>query len=88
MGCERVEVPGGWIIHCSRGRLRAHCSVCGREATQRCDWKLKGSKLGQTCDRWLCRTCSFTPAPDKDLCPVHRKMYDEWLAARGGSAKP
>lgn len=86
MGCVTYKVPGGAIILCSRGRIRPHCSECGRTATQRCDWKLKGSKAGRTCDRWLCRACSFVPAPDKDLCRVHRGTYEEWLAAR--SAKP
>lgn len=60
----------GWA--CSRG-TRHRCK-CGRVATQQCDFPLRGSKAGQTCDRWLCNQCAHHVDPDSDFCPAHAEM--------------
>jgi hypothetical protein len=47
--------------------------VCGKPGKLLCDWKVDGG----TCDKPLCSNCTYVPAPDKDLCPVHAA---EWKA--------
>jgi hypothetical protein len=58
----------GWV--CSRGRAQHRCK-CGRSATHQCDFPLKGSKAGGTCDRWLCAKCAVHVGPNLDYCPAH-----------------
>jgi len=80
MPCEHVIMPGGGgAIVCSSSR-RQRCA-CGRVATLLCDWKVPGKRSG-TCDAPICRTCSTSPAKDKDLCPKHAQAFAEWKAAR------
>lgn len=74
MPCQVVEIaPGQRAFVCTSGRA-PRCSACGGRATQQCDWKVKDRKSG-TCDRWLCRSCSHVPAPDKDLCREHAAQW-------------
>ena len=49
---------------------------CGNRGTLLCDWKVATNKSG-TCDAPLCRKCTTSPAPDKDLCANHAA---EWKA--------
>jgi len=82
MTCQHVRVGNVRAIVC-RGRRRGRrCSVCKAltfEANLReCDWKIEG---GKTCDVLLCVTCSYVPAPDKDLCPTHAALWDTVRAA-------
>jgi hypothetical protein len=84
MGCDFLTDDEGkvTVIMCSRGQRKRKCVSCGRfKATQLCDWKLSGKKAGKTCDRPLCPQCSVVPAPNKDLCPAHAKMWEEWKLA-------
>ncbi len=89
MTCTTIKVGDMTAIVCSRGRKpRKKCSECGtRPATQACDWKMPG---GGTCDKPLCRNCSYPPARNKDLCGEHVPLFREWLAKRPppGSKEP
>lgn len=91
MGCNTVELPGGGrAIVCTRGRVskkkgKARCVECRlRPASRECDWKV-GKQNGKdvTCDMPLCDTCTFSPAPEKDLCPLHKGKYECWVVERG-----
>lgn len=78
MPCSHVRIKGadGTVVNaivCGRKRIKACCG-CGGIATRECDWKLG---QGKTCDRPLCEDCTDSPAPGKDLCPVHAA---EWAA--------
>jgi len=76
MTCEHVQLPGGgFAIVCSSGRTK-RCS-CGRRADLLCDWKVPSRRSG-TCDAPICRRCTVSPAPDKDLCPQHAKAFEAW----------
>lgn len=78
MTCQRVDLGNGVrAIVCGPTR---RCK-CGKRATLECDWKVPGRKSG-TCDKPLCPACSFSPAPDKDLCLAHRPDFEAWKAAR------
>ena len=80
MICETVVTPAGAMIVCRSGR-RKRCT-CGRAAKLECDWKVPARRSG-TCDRPLCESCSFVPAPGKDLCADHARAYAHWKAVRG-----
>ena len=80
MTCEHVTLPnGGTAIVCS-SRRRKRCK-CGRPEELLCDWKVPSGRSG-TCDAPICRRCSFSPAPGKDLCPTHILELEEWNAER------
>lgn len=73
MKCTHVQLPNGInAIVC--GRVRRQRCACGKTATRACDWKVPG---GKTCDAPLCKGCTHSPAPDKDLCSPHKKMW-QW----------
>lgn len=62
------------VIVCRRGRRRAApCSVCSEPHTKLCDFPLKGSKEGQTCDAKLCDTHASRSGPP-DYCPAHARF--------------
>lgn len=83
MICESVTLPGGGrAIICSKGP-RKRCP-CGGPAHRLCDWKVPNRKSG-TCDAPICLSCTFSPAPEKDLCPSHKLAFDAWLASRSPS---
>ena len=74
MQCQVVPMPGGGnAIVCGP---TTRCK-CGRKARLLCDWKMP-SKASGTCDKPLCSSCTFSPAPDKDLCPKHKAEFEEW----------
>lgn len=80
MTCDVVTMPdGGTAIVCSRSRAPVQRCRCGNRATLLCDWKVSTNKSG-TCDAPLCRKCTTSPAPEKDLCQVHADAYTEWKA--------
>lgn len=86
MICETVTLPGvGRAIVCSRGP-RKRCA-CGAPASLECDWKDPTRKSG-TCDAPICPACTFSPAPEKDLCPAHKVAFDAWLASRPAKPQP
>jgi hypothetical protein len=80
MPCRHVQLPGGaTAIVCSRERPK-RCA-CGRHGARLCDWKVKTKKSG-TCDAPICGRCTYSPAPDKDLCPKHAAEWRARLASR------
>ena len=82
MTCESVRLPDGTgATICSRGKRPIKCRSCGRPGDRLCDWKVPKRKSG-TCDDPICSRCSTSPAPDKDLCPVHAEQFERWKAAR------
>ena len=80
MVCTVVPMPnGGNAIVCGPA---PRCK-CGNRATLLCDWKVPENKSG-TCDAKLCKECTSSPAPDKDLCPAHAAEWKTRLAGRQG----
>ena len=74
MTCRTLSLENGTkAIVCTSGK-RQRCTICGNPASQLCDWKVAKRASG-TCDTPVCARCSFSPVPDKDLCPVHA---DAW----------
>lgn len=75
MHCSHLTLRAGahsvTAIVCGRHRI-ARCCACGAPAPRLCDWKLGD---GRTCDKAICVACSASPAPDKDLCPDHAKLW-------------
>jgi hypothetical protein len=72
MACERIQLPNGcFAIVCGTRYAgpKERCA-CGKVATLLCDWKVKGKRSG-TCDTPICRHCTYSPAPEKDLCKSH-----------------
>lgn len=79
MTCEHVSVPGGGTaIVCTRGKRPIRCSACGKRGDRLCDWKVDGG----TCDKPICKRCTFSPARGKDLCTEHALEYGLWKAKR------
>lgn len=83
------------IVCGDRQMLDRICCNCHRIGTQLCDWKTGGTvQEPRTCDKPVCPGCTFSPAEGKDLCPKHRKAFEEWQARRkpkdspGGEAAP
>lgn len=80
MTCEHVTLPNGVrAIVCSL-RRRPRCK-CGRPEVLLCDWKVPAKRTG-TCDASICRICTTSPAPDKDLCPAHAGEFEAWKKTR------
>lgn len=81
MTCQRFDLGNGdFAIACTRGSRVARCKPCDRKAVYLCDWKLKGAKLGKTCDAKLCQGCAQSPAPDKHLCQAHWRLWEQMKA--------
>lgn len=78
MKCSPFIIDGVRMIVCGQERIKACCN-CGAPATRECDWKVHGANADgrqATCDRALCDSCTFSPAPEKDLCPDHKKEWE------------
>lgn len=84
MPCEHVAMPGGGTAIICTSRSRQRCG-CGRPATLLCDWLVPTKRSG-TCDEPICRTCSMSPAPEKDLCAGHAAAWEKWQADRATRA--
>ena len=85
MPCRHIALPNGAsAIVCGSRLHHRQCSGCGKPADLLCDWKVKSRRSG-TCDKPICAACTYSPAPEKDLCPRHAA---EWQArsAQGISA--
>jgi len=72
------NLPGGGTVHLNFGRkgnknAPAPCCKCGCISSRLCDWKLDIG--GPECDAPICESCTWSPAPDKDLCPRHVQVY-------------
>lgn len=78
MKCSPLVIDGRRVIVCGQQRIKA-CCKCGAPATRECDWKMRKLPSGRmgTCDRGLCDSCTYSPSPEKDLCPDHKKAWDE-----------
>lgn len=74
--CEHRIIEGTHVILCGARRKRQFCA-CGRPCDFLCDWKVSAKKSG-TCDAPICFTHAKQVAPDKHLCPLHQRMYDDW----------
>lgn len=75
--CLKMQMPDGSVgIICGARRKRQFCA-CGRECEFLCDWKVSAKKSG-TCDAPICRQHAKQVAPEKHLCPLHQRMYDDW----------
>jgi DNA adenine methylase len=88
MSCQRIDLPGGSIIACSRGaKPKAPCSVpgCDRPHAALCDFRLKN---GRTCDAKLCASHRTKAGSDVDYCPPHSKMGEEPVALSPVPATP
>lgn len=77
MKCTHVQLPGGAsAIVCGPRPRSRRCASCGCLTTaaelRECDWKVGD---GKTCDRLICVGCTHVPAPGKDLCPEHAKIW-------------
>lgn len=71
MPCEKMKIPGGTMIVCSRGQKQRRCSAggCGEKASRLCDFALNN---GKTCDRALCSTHAMRLNDlDLDYCRPH-----------------
>lgn len=78
MVCTVVTLPNGSrALVCGPRRRMERCG-CGAPAGLLCDWKVAGG----TCDAPICRTCTTSPAPDKDLCPEHAQTWRAWKAGQ------
>lgn len=85
MKCATVKIGGVTAIVCGSPRRTKKCVKCGVNAgTRLCDWKMP---FGGTCDKPICGQHTFSPAPNKDLCPDHHVAYTEWQAARASKRK-
>jgi hypothetical protein len=76
MHCSHIRIRSAdghsmSAIVCGRHRI-ARCCECGSPAGRLCDWKVGEHK---TCDKPICDACSASPAPEKDLCPDHAKVW-------------
>ena len=66
-------------IVCTRGsRSKSKPCACGIPSTKLCDYPLKGSKLGSTCDRPMCDAHAVPQGKNVDYCQPYAT-----LAAKG-----
>ena len=85
MDCHSVNLGDGASAIVCGGRKAPRCR-CGMRAPLLCDWKISRNP-DRTCDRPICTGHAFSPAPGKDLCPEHKRAFDEWRASpRGGAS--
>lgn len=71
---ELITTPDGIRMFVTFSGQRPRCA-CGAKGTLQCDWKVATRRLTGTCDRYICATCTTSPAPDKDLCPEHAAAW-------------
>lgn len=72
-----MRMPGGGVaIMRVAGQRPRPCVKCGAQSTRLCDWKTSGGKVRpRRCSAPVCDSCTFSPAPKKDLCPQHAEMW-------------
>lgn len=73
MTCEWIQVPGGVVVLCSRGRRsRTACRFCGVPGAQLlCDAPVVRRGAARTCDAPMCARCAHELGPDRHVCPRH-----------------
>lgn len=75
--CDHIKFSDGTEgIICGMRHTKRFCA-CGRAADLLCDWKVPGRKSG-TCDAGVCRNHAMQVAPNKHLCRLHQKAWDDW----------
>ena len=72
MQCLHLAGPHGATIVCGPFLKRRPCVSCGGESARLCDWKIGD---GRTCDAAVCDEHTYSPEPDKDLCPGHHGIW-------------
>lgn len=73
--CCAVKVGDQRAIICGRHRVQA-CVTCRAIADRLCDWIIgKRGKRIVTCSAPICAEHTFSPAPEKDLCPRHKAAW-------------
>ena len=88
-----LPVFAGERVHINFGRdnrkAARPCVVCGWFSERECDWIVNDALLihgkPKTCDAPMCAYCTFSPAPEKDICPAHVGPLKAWLAGRTNS---
>lgn len=82
-------LTGAFHIKVPKRNATPPCGVCGYIGERQCDRILGHGILRHgkppTCDRWLCKYCTYEPAPGKDLCPQCVLLFKAWLAMRTNS---
>lgn len=81
MTCELWKGKDGAVfIACSRGQRRKRCKFCNDpNASKLCDYPLRGSKAGKTCDAPMCARCAapqnakHLDGDSVDFCPPHAR---------------
>lgn len=77
-----LKLESGMIV-CGLRIKRKFCA-CGRACDFECDWKVKAHKSG-TCDLAICAKHALQVGPDKHLCPLHQKAYEDWKRRHPGA---
>lgn len=73
-------IENGVVVGHTTSRVaRRPCVMCGAGHSKLCDFKLRGAKVGQTCDRPLCTKCAIPGGKTEDgqkidYCPAHAEM--------------
>lgn len=82
MVCRTYNGNGFQAIVCSRSERPKACTFCGRDADKQCDFKLRGSKAGKTCNAHVCSKCAVPQGTHGvgphsgdsiDYCPPHAR---------------
>lgn len=74
MTCTTFKMPDGGVGIICTPRVRVRwCADCGKPASKQCDFPLRGSKAGKTCDRHICERCAVDVGTNLDYCQVHAR---------------
>jgi hypothetical protein len=77
-----LKLESGMIV-CGL-RVKWKFCACGRAADLLCDWKVRDKKSG-TCDLSICSKHAQQVGPDKHLCPLHQKAWEDWKRRHSGA---
>lgn len=80
MSCRTYTHGDVTFIACSRGAKP--CVSCGDRSTKLCDFPLRGTKAGKTCDAAICARCAVAAGKNVDYCPPHGRLMAKQEAAR------
>lgn len=75
MPCDKIPVPGGIAIICTRGRGMKRCHYCNHVAPFLCDHPVIRQGKRGTCDTPLCEQCLNSAAKNTDLCRPHFNLW-------------
>lgn len=76
MPCEIRREGDVLVVSCgpTRGRARCEVAACTRPAEALCDFALRGTAEGRTCDRRLCAAHRHRQGAGRDYCPAHASI--------------